>query len=53
VTGVICAVLERFAACGSARAVSLWLREHGLKWPLTPAAYLRGRGRARKFKRSG
>lgn|GEM_PF-6430112 len=42
---MISAVLERFAACGSARAVWLWLREHGLKWPLTPSAYLRGSGR--------
>ena len=42
VTGVIAAVFERFAACGSARAVWLWLREQGLKWPLTPTAYLHG-----------
>ena len=44
VTGVIAAVFERFAACGSARAVWLWLREQGLKWPLAPAAYLHGTG---------
>jgi hypothetical protein len=42
VTGVIAAVFERFAACGSARAVWLWLREQGLKWPLIPMAYLHG-----------
>ena len=42
VTGVIAAVFERFAACGSARAVWLWLREQGLRWPLTPTAYLHG-----------
>ena len=41
-TGVIAAVFERFAACGSARAVWLWLREQGLRWPLTPTAYLHG-----------
>ena len=40
VVGVIAAVLERFAECGSARAVWLWLREQHLKWPLTPTAYL-------------
>src|SRR6266511_4093119 len=37
VTGVIRAVFERFAACGSARSVWLWLREQDLKWPLQPA----------------
>jgi hypothetical protein len=42
VTGVIAAVFERFAQLGSARAVWLWLREAGLKWPLTPTAYLHG-----------
>jgi DNA invertase Pin-like site-specific DNA recombinase len=42
VTGVIAAVFERFAACGSARAVWLWLREQGLKWPLIPTGYLHG-----------
>jgi len=42
VTGVIAAVFERFAVCGSARGVWLWLREEGLKFPLQPAAYLRG-----------
>jgi Recombinase len=34
VTGVIAAVFERFAACGSARGTWLWLREQGLRWPL-------------------
>src|SRR6476659_3142331 len=43
VTGVITAVFERFAVCGSARGVWLWLREQGLKFPLQPTAYLRGR----------
>jgi len=42
VTGVIAAVFGRFAACGSARAVWLWLREQGLKWPLIPTGYLHG-----------
>lgn len=42
VTGLIAAIFERFAACGSARAVWLWLREAGLKFPLQPAAYLHG-----------
>jgi DNA invertase Pin-like site-specific DNA recombinase len=42
VTGVIAAIFERFAVCGSVRGVWLWLREHGLKFPLQPAAYLRG-----------
>ncbi len=37
VTGVICAVFARFAACGSARAVWLWLREQNLRWPLQQA----------------
>jgi len=42
VCGVIRAVFDRFAACGSARSVWLWLREQDLKWPLQPAAYLHG-----------
>src|SRR4249920_2076192 len=42
VTGVITAVFERFAVCGSARGVWLWLREQGLKFTLQPTAYLRG-----------
>jgi DNA invertase Pin-like site-specific DNA recombinase len=42
VIGVIAAVFERSAVCGSARAVWLWLREQRLKWPLAPTAYLHG-----------
>ena len=42
VTGVIAAIFERFAVCGSARGVWLWLREQGLNFPLQPAGYLRG-----------
>jgi DNA invertase Pin-like site-specific DNA recombinase len=38
VTGVIAAVFDRFAACGSVRGTWLWLREQQLKWPLQPAA---------------
>jgi DNA invertase Pin-like site-specific DNA recombinase len=34
VRGAITAVLERFAVCGSARGVWLWLREQGLGLPL-------------------
>src|SRR5213078_5238602 len=41
VTGVIAAVFERFAVCGSVRATWLWLREQGLRWPLQRVAYLR------------
>jgi len=37
VTGVISAVFGQFAACGSARAVWLWLREEHLRWPLQQA----------------
>jgi DNA invertase Pin-like site-specific DNA recombinase len=44
VTGVIAAVFERFAVCGSARATWLWLREEGLRWPLQRVAYRRGGG---------
>ena len=36
VTGVIAAVFERFALCGSVRGVWLWLSEQGLKFPLQP-----------------
>ncbi len=43
VTGVIAALFDRFAGCGSARATWLWLREQGLRWPLQTAGYLRGR----------
>ena len=42
VTGVIAAIFERFAVCGSVRGVWLWLRDQGLRFPLQPAAYLRG-----------
>jgi DNA invertase Pin-like site-specific DNA recombinase/transposase-like protein len=42
VTGVIAAVFDRFAVCGSVRATWLWLREQGLRWPLQAAGYLRG-----------
>jgi hypothetical protein len=42
VTGVIAAVFERFAVCGSVRATWLWLREQELRWPLQTAGYLRG-----------
>lgn len=42
VTGVITAIFEQFAVRGSARAVWLWLRDQGLKFPLQPAAYLHG-----------
>jgi DNA invertase Pin-like site-specific DNA recombinase len=41
VTGVIAAVFDRFAVCGSVRATWLWLREQGLRWPLQTAGYLR------------
>jgi DNA invertase Pin-like site-specific DNA recombinase len=40
VTGVIAAIFERFAACGSVRGVWLWLRDQGLRFPLQPTAYL-------------
>lgn len=39
VRGVIAAVFEQFAASGSARGVWLWLREHGLKFPLPKGGY--------------
>jgi Recombinase len=39
VTGVITAIFERFAACGSVRSVWLWLREQGLKFPLQKGGY--------------
>jgi DNA invertase Pin-like site-specific DNA recombinase/uncharacterized protein YndB with AHSA1/START domain len=44
VTGVITAVFERFAVCGSVRATWLWLRDQGLRWPLQHAGYLRNGG---------
>src|SRR3989440_1935599 len=43
VSGVIAAVFDRFAVCGSVPATWLWLREQGLRWPLQTAGYLRGR----------
>jgi len=42
VTGVIAAVFDRFAVCGSVRATWLWLREQDLRWPLQSCGYLRG-----------
>jgi DNA invertase Pin-like site-specific DNA recombinase len=42
VTGVIAAIFTRFTVSGSVRGVWLWLREQQLKFPLQPAAYLRG-----------
>lgn len=39
VTGVIAAIFERFPALGSARAVWLWLRDQGLKFPLQRNGY--------------
>jgi DNA invertase Pin-like site-specific DNA recombinase len=42
VTGVIGAVFEQFAVCGSVRGTWLWLRDQGLKFPLRPTAYLHG-----------
>jgi transposase-like protein len=44
ITGVIATIFDRFAVCGSVRGVWLWLREQGLRFPLQPAAYLRGEG---------
>jgi len=41
VTGVLAAVFERFAVCGSVRATWLWLRAEGLRWPLQKVAYTR------------
>jgi hypothetical protein len=41
---VLAAVFDRFAVCGSARGVWLWLREQRLRWPLQPVAYSRGGG---------
>src|SRR5499425_719913 len=42
VTGVIAAIFEQFAVCGSVRRTWLWLRDQGLKFPLQPTAYVRG-----------
>jgi DNA invertase Pin-like site-specific DNA recombinase len=38
VTGVIRAVFDRFAVCGSVRATWLWLLEQHLRWPLQRGA---------------
>src|SRR5229473_3302473 len=43
VTGVIAAVFEQFAVCGSVRATWLWLRAQHLRWPLQQAVYLHGK----------
>src|ERR1035441_3716061 len=40
VTGVITAVFDRFAVCGSVRGTWLWLRDEGLKFPLQPGAWV-------------
>jgi DNA invertase Pin-like site-specific DNA recombinase len=40
VVAVISAIFERFAVCGSARGVWMWLRQQGLKFPLQPSGYL-------------
>lgn len=42
VRGVIDAIFQRFAVCGSARGVWLWLREQGLRFPQQPGGYLHG-----------
>ena len=42
VTGVIAAIFDRFAVCGSLRGTWLWLRDQALKFPLQPGAYVRG-----------
>ncbi|HXZ76508.1 MAG TPA: recombinase family protein, partial [Streptosporangiaceae bacterium] len=42
VTGVIAAIFERFAGCGSVRGVWLWLREQGLRFPLQRHGYVTG-----------
>jgi DNA invertase Pin-like site-specific DNA recombinase len=43
VTGVIQAVFDQFAVCGSVRATWLWLRDNNLRWPLQQIGYRRGR----------
>jgi DNA invertase Pin-like site-specific DNA recombinase len=43
VTGVLRAVFEQFAVCGSVRATWLWLRAQQLRWPLQQAVYLHGK----------
>ncbi len=42
VTGVLAAVFDRFAVCGSVRGVWLWLRDQGLKFPLQRSGYITG-----------
>jgi DNA invertase Pin-like site-specific DNA recombinase len=42
VTGVIAAIFERFTVCGSVRGVWLWLRDHGLKFPLQRHGHVTG-----------
>ena len=42
VCGVIAAVFERFAGCGSVRGVWLWLRDQGLRFPLQRHGYVTG-----------
>ena len=42
VCGVIAAVFERFAVCGSVRGVWLWLRDQGLRFPLQRHGYVSG-----------
>jgi DNA invertase Pin-like site-specific DNA recombinase len=43
VTGVITAVFDQFAVCGSVRATWLWLRDNQLRWPLQRDGYRRDR----------
>ena len=43
VTGVIAAVFDQFAACGSVPATWLWLRDNHLRWPLQRDGYRRDR----------
>jgi DNA invertase Pin-like site-specific DNA recombinase len=43
VTGVIAAVFDQFAVCGSVRATWLWLKDNNLRWPLQPVGYRRDR----------
>ena len=43
VTGVLRAVFEQFAVCGSVRATWLHLRAQQLRWPLQQAVYLHGK----------
>jgi DNA invertase Pin-like site-specific DNA recombinase len=42
VTGVIIAIFERFAVCGSVRGVWLWLRDQGLRLPLQKHGHVTG-----------